>query len=78
MISKNDVWAHHTGWVGLHHGSALSPLMFVVGMGRLTDEVRLKSPWTLMFPEGIVISSESREQVEGVGLYAGEKRNENQ
>lgn len=48
--------------------------MFVVGMGRLTDEVRLKSPWTLMFPEGIVISSESREQVEGMGLYTGEKR----
>lgn len=27
-----------------------------------------------MFPEGVVISSESREQVEGMGLYTGEKR----
>lgn len=27
--------------VGLHHGSALSPLMFVVGMGRLTGQTEV-------------------------------------
>lgn len=27
-------------WVGLHQGSALSPFLFAMAMGRLTDEVR--------------------------------------
>ncbi|XP_061642617.1 capping protein-inhibiting regulator of actin dynamics isoform X1 [Phyllopteryx taeniolatus] len=35
-----------------------------VVMDRLTDEVRLESPWTMMFADDIAICSESREQVE--------------
>ena len=31
--------------VGLHQGSALSPLLFAMVMGRLTDEVRQESSW---------------------------------
>jgi hypothetical protein len=50
--------------VGLHQGSALSPFLFAMIMDRLTDEVRQESPWTMMFADDIVISSESREQVE--------------
>ncbi|XP_061621461.1 uncharacterized protein LOC133474126 [Phyllopteryx taeniolatus] len=50
--------------VGLHQGSALSPFLFAVVMDRLTDEVRLESPWTMMFADDIVICSESREQLE--------------
>lgn len=30
-------------------------------MGRLTDEVKQESPWTMMFEDAVVISSESRE-----------------
>ncbi|XP_061541504.1 uncharacterized protein LOC133407527, partial [Phycodurus eques] len=47
--------------VGLHQGSALSPFLFAVVMDRLKDEVRLESPWTMMFADDIVICSESRE-----------------
>ncbi|KAI5613467.1 hypothetical protein C0J50_11355 [Silurus asotus] len=50
--------------VGLHQGSALSPFLFAVVMDRLTDEVRQKSSWTMMFADDIVICGESREQVE--------------
>ncbi|KAK3539714.1 hypothetical protein QTP70_012045 [Hemibagrus guttatus] len=35
-----------------------------VVMDQLSEEVRQESPWTMMFADGIVICSESREQVE--------------
>ncbi|KAK3574867.1 hypothetical protein QTP86_018328 [Hemibagrus guttatus] len=50
--------------VGLHQGSALSPFLFAIVMGQLSEEVRQESPWTMMFVDDIVICSESREQVE--------------
>ena len=50
--------------VGLHQGSALSPFLFAVIMDRLTDEVRRKSPWTMLFADDIVICKETREEVE--------------
>ncbi|KAK3508104.1 hypothetical protein QTP70_014279 [Hemibagrus guttatus] len=50
--------------VGLHQGSALSPCLFAIVMGQLSEEVRQESPWTMIFADDIVICSESREQVE--------------
>ncbi|MCI4395202.1 hypothetical protein PGIGA_G00177740 [Pangasianodon gigas] len=50
--------------VGLHQGSALSPFLFAVVIGRLTDEIRQESPRTMMFADDLVICSEGREQVE--------------
>ncbi|KAK3525918.1 hypothetical protein QTP70_010973 [Hemibagrus guttatus] len=50
--------------VGLHQGSALSPFLYAMVMGQLSEEVRQESPWTMMFADDIVICSESREQVE--------------
>ena len=50
--------------IGLHYGSALSPFLFAMVMDRLTDEMRQKSLWTMMFADDIVICSESKEQVE--------------
>ena len=50
--------------VGLHQGSALSPCLFAMMMDRMTDEIREEAPWTTMFADDIVISSESKEQVE--------------
>ncbi|KAK3575200.1 hypothetical protein QTP86_020898, partial [Hemibagrus guttatus] len=50
--------------VGLHQGSALSPFLFAIVMDQLSEEVRQRSPWTMMFADDIVICSESREQVE--------------
>ena len=52
------------GKVGLHQGSAFSPFFFAVIMDRLTDEVRRKPPWTMLFADDIVICEETREEVE--------------
>ena len=50
--------------IGLHQGSALSPFLFAVIMDRLTDEVRREQPWTMLFADDIVISEETRKEVE--------------
>ena len=50
--------------VGLHQGSALSPLLFAVIMDRLTDEVRREPPWTMLFADDIVIFEKTRKEVE--------------
>lgn len=47
----------HVG-VGLLQGSALRPLLFVVAMDKLTDEVRQEFLWTMMF----VDDSDNREE----------------
>ena len=49
--------------VGLHQGSALSPFLFAVIMDRLTDEVRRKPPWTMLFADEIVIYEETKEEI---------------
>ena len=38
--------------------------MFALVMDRLPDEVKQKSPWTMMFADNIVICSKSRQQLE--------------
>ena len=50
--------------VGLYQGSALSPFLFAVIMDRLTDEVRRKPPWTMLFADDIVICEETGKEVE--------------
>ena len=50
--------------VGLHQGSALSPCLFAMVMDRMTDTIREEAAWTMMFADGIVICSESKELVE--------------
>ena len=50
--------------VRLHQGSALSPFLFAVIMDRLTDKVKRKIPWTMLFGSDIVICEETREEVE--------------
>ena len=41
--------------VGLHQRSTLSPFLFAVIMDKLTDEVRRKTPWRMLFADDIVI-----------------------
>ena len=50
--------------VGLHQGSALSPLLFIIIMGVLAEEARTKPPWAMLFADDLVLVSETAEEVE--------------
>ena len=50
--------------VGLHQKSALSPFLFAMIMDKLTDKVRRKTSWRMLFADDIVICKENRQEVE--------------
>ena len=50
--------------VGVHQGSALSSFLFAMVMDCLTEDVRQKAPWTMMFADDVVICAESQKEVE--------------
>ena len=50
--------------VELHQESALSPFLFAVIMDRQMDEIRREPSWTMLFADDIVISKETRKEVE--------------
>ena len=45
--------------VGLHQGSVLSPLLFIIVLEALTKEFRSGSPWELLYADDLVIISDS-------------------
>lgn len=49
--------------VRLHQGPAASTFLLAVVMGRLMDEVRQETPWTIIFVDDAVICSMSRRQM---------------
>ena len=40
--------------VGLHQGSALSPLLFIIIMDVLAEEARTKPPWAMLFADDLI------------------------
>ena len=50
--------------VGLHQGSALSPLLFIIIMDVLAEEARTKPPWAMLFADDLMLVSETVEEVE--------------
>jgi len=50
--------------VGVHQGSALSPFLFAIIMDVLTEEVRKKAPWQMMFADDVVICAEDRDELQ--------------
>ena len=50
--------------VGVHQGSALSPLLFIIIMDCLTAEVIREAPWDMMFADDVVLCSRTREEAE--------------
>ena len=50
--------------VGLHQGSALSPLLFAIVIDALTEEIRREAPWNMMYADDVVLLNETKEEAE--------------
>ena len=50
--------------VGVHQGSALSPLLFIIIMDCLTEDIRQTAPWEMMFADDVVLCTKTREEAE--------------
>ena len=50
--------------VGVHQGSALSPLLFILVMNEATKECCLGDPWELLYADDLVLTAETKEEVE--------------
>jgi hypothetical protein len=49
--------------VGVHQGSALSPLLFITVMEEATKHTRGQGPWELLYADDLVLTAESKEEV---------------
>ena len=49
--------------VGVHEGSVLSRLLFIVVMEEATKECRVGDPWELLYADDLVLTAESHEGV---------------
>ena len=45
--------------VGMHHGSALSPVLFVIVMEGISREFRVVLPWELLYADDLVVIAET-------------------
>ena len=56
--------------VGLHQGSALSPLIFAIIMDKLTEDIRKDAPWDMLFADDTVLSRQNcRELKNDLEMY---------
>ncbi|VDP23366.1 unnamed protein product [Heligmosomoides polygyrus] len=46
--------------VGVHQGSALSPLLFVVVMDAITRDLQKPVPWTLLYADDVMLACEDK------------------
>ena len=49
--------------VGVHQGSKLSPLLFVIVMQAVTKHVASGLPWELLYADDLVIMAESEDEL---------------
>ncbi|VDO37871.1 unnamed protein product [Heligmosomoides polygyrus] len=50
--------------VGVHQGSALSPLFFVVVMDAITRDLQKAAPWTLLYADDVMLACEDKNELE--------------
>ena len=41
--------------VGVHHGSTISPLLFIIIMDVLVSEIATEPPWAVLFADDLVM-----------------------
>ena len=49
--------------VGVHQGSVLSPLLFIIVLEALSMEFRTSTPWELLYTDDLVIIAESLDEL---------------
>ena len=49
--------------VGMHKGSELSPLLFVIVMESISREFRLALPWELLYADDLAVIAETEEEM---------------
>ena len=54
--------------VGVHQGSALSPLLFIVVMEEVSKECRCGAPWEMLFADDLVLTADSEDKVKDMFL----------
>ena len=50
--------------MGLHQGSALSPLLFVIIIDVITEDIEDGTPWAMLFPDDLILCDPGREIME--------------
>ena len=50
--------------VGLHQGSAISPLLFIIILDVLASEIDRELPWVMLFADDLVLCETSKAAVE--------------
>ena len=49
--------------VGMHQGSGLSPLLFVIVMEAISRELRVALPWELLYADDLAVIAETEEEL---------------
>jgi len=49
--------------VGMHQGSAFSPLLFVIVLEAISREFRVALPWELLYTDDLVVTAETEEDL---------------
>jgi len=49
--------------VGMHQGSALSPLLFVIDMEAISREFRVALQWELLYADDLAVTAETEKEL---------------